>query len=389
MENRKMHVLVVATWYPIGWDKLIGIYHKHFCQALAENGTKVNMIFVDRQPISALHRYPFMKKYYELPDDSGYITYCQRMLNVSRISFDLQMQLYTKKLEILYRKYEAIHGKPDVIHAQVTVPAGYAACVLGKKLGIPVVVTEHASFFQRFFQGKEEKYARYVTQNAAKITFVTSYMGEGFREAAGIQGQVLPNIVDCSHFSSPKNIDSSAPLQFLSVCALRPGKQIHIAAQALKILKDAGKLPPFHYTVVGDGDTAVTYKNLVDQMGMSDYVDFVGTKDRAEIAQLLRRTHILLLPSQLETFGIPAVEALAAGVPVVSTKCKGPETFLTPECSELCEVNDPQSMADAIDRMVKRLPELDEAALRAVAAQFDSASVAALACKYYREALDK
>ena len=226
-------------------------------------------------------------------------------------------------------------------------------------------------------------------QNVAKITYVTSYMGEGFREIANVQGQVLPNIVDCSSFSSPKTVDSDGPLQFLSVCALRPGKQIHIAAEALKILKDAGKLPAFRYTVVGDGDTAVTYKNLVEKMGMSDYVDFVGTKDRAEIAQLLRRTHILLLPSQLETFGIPAVEALAAGVPVVSTKCKGPETFLTPECSELCEINDPESMADAIERMVKRLPALQETTLRAVAAQFDSASVAALACKYYREVLEK
>ena len=276
-----------------------------------------------------------------------------------------------------------------MIHAQVTVPAGYAACVLGKKLGIPVVVTEHASFFQRFFQGKEEKYARYVTQNAAKITFVTSYMGEGFREAAGIQGQVLPNIVDCSHFSSPKNIDSSAPLQFLSVCALRPGKQIHIAAQALKILKDAGKLPPFHYTVVGDGDTAVTYKNLVDQMGMSDYVDFVGTKDRAEIAQLLRRTHILLRPSQLETVGIPAVEALAAGVPVVCTKCFGPETFLDENCAEMCKCENPEDLARAIKAMYERRGTFNEDALRAVAKAYGSEAIANRAFALYEELLAK
>ena len=385
MDQSNMHVLVVSTWYPGGWDKLIGIYHKQFCQALAESGLKVNMLYIDRQAISTLPRYPFMKKYYEIAEDGGYTTYCLRMLNVSRISFDLQVKLYTQKLEDLYLRYEAIHGKPDVLHAQVTVPAGYATCVLGKKYNIPVIVTEHATYFERFFRGKEGKFARFVGQNAAKITYVTSYMGEAFQRELGVQGQVLPNIVDLSSFSLPKNVDPRGPLQFVSVCALRPPKKINIAAAALKLLRDAGKLPPFHYTVVGDGATAQEYKNAVAEMGMSDVVEFVGAKGRQEIAEILSRSHILLMPSEIETFGIPAVEALAAGVPVVSTRCKGPETFLTPECSELCAVNDAASMADAIERMVKRLPNLQEADLRAVAAQFDSASVAALACKSYRQ----
>ncbi len=388
MEKANMHVLVVATWYPGGWDKLLGIYHKQFCKALVEGGVKVNMLYVDRQAISSLPRYPFMKKYYELPEDGGYTTYCQRMLNVSRISFDLQMKLYTQKLDALYRKYEAIHGKPDVIHAQVTVPAGYAACVVGKKYGIPVVITEHASYFERFFRGNEGKYGNFAAENAKKFTFVSSYMREVYQQKTGKTGGVLPNIVDCSIFSGEKNTDPQGPLELVSVCALRPGKQIHIAAQALKILKDAGRLSPFRYTVVGDGAHGEIYRKAVDDLGMTDYVNFVGTKNRQQIAEILSRSHMLLIPSDIETFGIPAVEALAAGVPVVCTRCKGPETFLTQECSELCNVDDPQSMADAIERMAKRLSTLDEEAIRAVAAQFDSTSVAALACKYYREALD-
>lgn len=387
MENTPMHVLVVATWYPVGWDKLIGIYHKHFCKALAENGFRVNMLHIDRQAISALPRYPFMKKAYCLPQE-GYTTYCRRMLNLSRISYDLQMKRYARQLDRLYRAYEKEHGKPDVIHAQVTVPGGYAACVIGKKYGIPVVITEHASYFQRFFRGKEEKYGRFAAENAKKVTFVSSYMAELFTRELGLEAQVLPNIVDCAAFAGPKTVSADDPLALVSVCALRPGKQIPVAVEALKLLRDSGKLEQFHYTVVGDGDQAESYKAAVKDMGMEEFVSFVGAKSREQIAQILSSSHILLIPSQLETFGIPAVEALAAGVPVVSTRCKGPETFLTPECAELCQVNDPADMAQAIYRMYCRLPQLDENALRAAARQFDSAAIAARAGALYREAIE-
>ena len=384
--NAPLHVLVISTWYPNGKDTLIGIYHKHFCQALSQNGVKVNMLHVDRQAISMLPKYPFMKKHYTEECD-GYTVYFQRMLNISRISFNLQIRSYVKHLEKMYRRYEAINGKPDVLHAQVTVPAGYAACVLAKKIGVPVVVTEHCSYFERFMTGAEGKYAKYVLDNAARISCVGKYMQDIYAQKYDIHAELLPNIVNCSAYSAPKQKANDGKLHFVTVSALRDGKRIEFAAEALRQLKESGAIGAFDYTVVGDGYYADHYKAAVSEMGMDDCVHFVGRKTTQEIAQILAGSDALLVPSDVETFCIPAIEALSAGVPVVSTRCGGPEGYLNADCSELCDVDDPQSMADAILRLVNRLDDLDENRIRDTAKQFDAASVAEKAKSIYQAVL--
>ena len=386
MSQKPLHVLVIATWYPHGGDTLIGIYHKQFCKALAEAGVKVNMLHVDAKPISFAPRYPFAQKAFTIKEE-GYDTHFRLMLNRRRFSGKWQQNAYVKTLRKLYKTYEAEHGKPDILHAQVMIPAGHAACVLGKELGIPVVITEHASYFQRFFTGWHIPYMNYVAEHAAKITCVGKHMVDHLEKERNIPAQVLPNIVDLSMFDRPREEKTDSTLRFVTVCALRHGKNIRKGLQAFAKLRAEGKLTDFHYTVVGDGYLLEGYKENAKELGLTDCVNFVGQKTHEEIARILTQSDIMLVTSNTETFCIPAIEAAAAGVPVVSTKCGGPEGFLTPDAAELCEVDDADSMADAIYRMVQRLPELEDEKVRAVAKPFDAAAVAAQAISYYKEVL--
>ena len=388
MTKAPLHVLVLSTWYPNQRDKLMGIYHKDFCRALANAGVKVNMLHIDRQPISAAVTYPFTKKNYQVKEE-GYTTYFRKMLNRARISEKMQLDAYVKKAEKLFREYVAENGKPDILHAQVLVPAGYAACKLGQKYDIPVIITEHASYFARFFSGWSAPYAKFAAENAAKITCVGQYMVDIFQNKFHVEAQVLPNIIDCSLYSGPKQPRQDATVRLVSVSALRPGKNLQFGMQALAKLRREGKLTDFHYTVVGDGYFRQTYETAARENGLADCVSFVGQKNRKEIAQILSQSDMMLVTSNLETFCIPAIEATAAGVPVVSTRCGGPEGFLTPEASEFCEVDNPDSIADAILRMVERLPEIREEDVRAVARPFDAVGVASQAISYYEEILNK
>ena len=385
VENRNLHVLILPTWYPNGKDKLMGIYHKQFASALAAHGVTVNMLYIDRQGMRLWPKYPFMKKQ-GVESEDGYTVYLRKMPDLTKISHAMQRRAYARYLVKLYRHYEKRHGKPDIIHAQVTLPAGYAACRLGERFGIPVVITEHASYFERFFDGKDSIYGRYAAEHAAAFTCVSHYMCDLCRKR-GFAASVLPNIVDCSSFLRERKDKADVRLHFVTVSALRPGKRIDHAILALRALREKQLLPPFTYTVVGDGSEEERFRRLAVECEMTDCVSFVGRKTKEEIAAILAESDVLLMASDIETFGIPAVEALAAGVPVVSTKCRGPEGFLTEACAELCDCGSPDALADAILRMVTRLSSIQPVVLRQTAAQFDAPSVAQTAVALYRKVL--
>ncbi len=385
--NKQLHVLVVTTWYPNGKDKLIGVYHKLFCTAVANAGVKVNMLYVDRQGLSDLLKYPTMKKAY-VDNNDGYKTYGRLELDVGRFGMDLQMSSYVKTAEKIYNAYVKENGKPDILHAQVMVPAGYAACKIGEKYGIPVLVTEHATYFERFFSGNEEKYARFVAEKA-KITVVGNYMEDYLRDVQHIESSVLPNIVDTAVFNVPRKPHDPSVYNIATVAGLRPGKATDDAIKAVKLLCEKNPDKKFKYTIVGEGQEEENFKALTKQLGMDGIIEFVGKKNAPEIAEILSVTDVLLMPSEIETFGIPAVEALAAGVPVVCTRCKGPEGFLYPECSEFCDVHDIDGMAEAVMRMYERDKngEIDHEDIRKFADPFSAEAVANSAIGYYKDIL--
>lgn len=384
--KENLHVLVIPTWYPKGRDALIGIYHKTFCKVLAETGkAKVNMLYVDRVGVKQLPQYPFMKKEYEEACE-GYTMYARRMLSRAKISFKWQTRAYAKAMEKAFLSYVKKEGKPDVLHAHVAVPAGYGAALIGKKYGIPVLLTEHA--FSPWAKPESQEFARFVAKNA-KITTVSTFLQNMLREKYDTDSELLPNVVDTSVFEKPRALLNDGVYRLLTISALRYGKFVDVTIKALRLLRDRGEIGKFEFTVIGDGQTEDVYKQAAIDLEMTDCVKFVGRKTPAEAAEYLTHADTLVIASDFETFGIPALEALAAGVPVVCTRCYGPETFLNDTCAEMCEFRNPEDLARAIKAMYERKGTFDEDALRSVAKAFGSEAIANRAFALYEEMLQK
>ena len=374
-----MKVLVIPSWYPNGTDKLMGIYHKEFCEAISKK-IDVDMLYIDRQRLNSPIKYLFMKKK-EIIKEKGYNVYIKKMLDVHKISADYQLKKYTQKLEELYLEYLKNNAKPDVIHAEVTIPAGYAACELGEKYHIPVVVTEHASYFKRFFIGNNTKYGKYVLEHSY-FTTVSKYMQKIILDM-GYKCEVIPNLVDTTSFDiKRKKIND---LKLITVSALREGKRIDDIIEALKLIKEENKNIKASLAIIGDGFKENYYKDRCKELGMQDDVDFLGRKTKEEIVQILKNYNIFVIASEKETFCIPGIEALASGMPVVATKCLGPEEYINDKCGKLVSVGNIKEIKEAIIEVYNNLDKYDIKELKKQASKYSSDTISNLAIKIYKE----
>lgn len=378
-----MNVLVIPSWYPNGTDKLMGIYHKEFTEALIKNNISANMLYIDRQRLNAPFKYLFMKKH-ELIHEEHYDVHITKMLDIHKISFNLEIKKYTRVLEASFLKYLKNNPKPDIIHAMVTIPAGYAACVIGKKYNIPVVVTEHASYFKRFFTGKNKKYGEYVLENSYFST-VSNYMAEEIKEISNIKCDVLPNLVETADFKAERK--KIKDLKLITVAALRQGKRVDDIFEALKIITENYHAKNVSLTVIGDGFLEDYYKRRCSELNMDKYVSFVGRKNKYEIAELLKSHNLYVISSDKETFCISGIEALASGIPIVSTKCLGPEEYINEEVGKLIEVGNPEDMAKSIMEVYPNMDNYQISKLREVADQYSSKNIIKKATKIYKSLL--
>lgn len=380
-----MNVLIIPTWYPNGKDMLMGVYHKEFCEALVkEKNLKVNMLFIERERLNNPIKYLFMKKDYII-EENGYKTYVKRMLNVERINFDFQMRQYVKTLEKAFKEYLKKNPKPDILHAEVTIPAGYATCILGKKYNIPVVVTEHATYYKDFFRGQNKKYTEFVLKNAY-YTSVSKYMLEDLPDYV-TKKKVIPNLVDTESFKL--NRKKIKGLRIAKVCAFRKGKRIEDLLSALRILIDKYKIEDVLLTIVGDGYLKSFYEEKCHELNLEDYVKFVGRKSKEEIAQILNENNMFVITSTNETFCIPGIEALASGMPVVSTKCFGPEEYIDEKSGKLVEIGNIEEIASAIASVYQNIEEYDIKYLRDIADRYSAKNVTDIALEVYQELIRK
>jgi N-acetyl-alpha-D-glucosaminyl L-malate synthase BshA len=253
----------------------------------------------------------------------------------------------------------SLSARLDILHVHYAVPHATAAWMAREVLADKaprVVTTLHGTDIT--LVGTDPSYLPITRFSILKSDAVTT-PSESLRQATyegldippSVPVEVIPNFVDASRYAPAER--NRAALQSLFP-SLRDGEKVlfHVSNfRPVKRIQDVVAVfaavnarQPCRLVMVGDGPERSGAERRLQQLGLSDRVAFLGKQDN--FTGLLAQADVFLLPSQTESFGLAALEALACGIPVVATNVGGVSEVVTHgETGLLAPVGDVEKLA--------------------------------------------
>jgi glycosyltransferase involved in cell wall biosynthesis len=277
--------------------------------------------------------------------------------------------LYLSSALAAYRRLRAGGFRPDVIHAHVY-GAGVPAALVAGRTEVPLVITEQFTGFpRRTLRRPEVLKARYAYGRAARALPVSEDLREAMR-SYGIDArfEVVPNVVDTSLFFPPEDSkDENVARRLIFVGNLEPlqHKGFPTLLQALNRLHELRR--EWQLDVIGDGSERTAYEASAAALGLREKVHFHGPQSKPVIAEMMRAADLFVLPSRFDNLPCVIVEALASGLPVVSTTVGGIPELVDERSGKLVAPDDPGALAEALDGTLDELAKYDRRAIAATA----------------------
>ncbi len=283
-------------------------------------------------------------------------------------------------------------GTPDIIHVQALWPAALIARAISRRYGIPYVVTEHS---EEYLAQSERRLVRTpgmlplvlrpLARGASRTIAVSGFLASRLAELGlAREPLVIPNVVaECV----PVAAVVTSPKIMAHVSVMGPAKNLPALLRAIAILRE--RRSDFLLCLAGDGEQRAAAEALSAELRLAGSVEFLGQKSAAEVRELLARSAFTVISSTHETFSVVAAESLMCGRPVLSTRCGGPEEFITPEVGRLVDAGSAQALAEGFDWMLDHHADYDPQALHGYASKrFSPDVVAKQILEVYRSVLD-
>ena len=261
-----------------------------------------------------------------------------------------ELALSSKMVEIV-EKHQL-----EVLHVHYAIPHAYAAfmakmMLLEKGIHVKVVTTLHGTDITLVGSHPTYKTAvEFSINNSDVVTAVSNNLKETTNQLFTIKNdiQVVYNFIDTEKYDKAqktecKRIALAKPNERIltHISNFRPVKRVE---DVIKIFYEVNKEIPSKLLMIGEGPDRMKAENLVNKLNISKDVIFLGNS--SEVAKILCYTDVFLLPSQTESFGLAALEAMAASTPVISTNTGGlPEVNIHGKTGFLSDLGDVADMA--------------------------------------------
>ena len=218
----------------------------------------------------------------------------------------------------------------DLLHVHYAIPHSISALLAQQMLApqrrVPFITTLHGTDIT--LVGMDRSYfpiTKFSIEKSDAITSISAHLRDQTHEVFGVQNEirVIPNFVNIETYQ-PMASRPNNERRLMHISNFRPVKRV---VDCIRILAEVVKTTPAHLYMVGDGPDRPAAHGLARQLGVDKHVTFMGKQDHVE--RIFPSMHVLLMPSDMESFGLAALEGMACGVPPVATQVGGVPELIT------------------------------------------------------------
>lgn len=377
--TERHHIVNIGiTCYPTYGGS--GVVATELGLALAERGHEVHFVSY-ASPFRLQHFYE--RVYFHAVEQSTYPLFEFSMYSLA---------LASKLVEV------AQYQKLDILHVHYAIPhavSGYLAREIVGRNKVKLITTLHGT--DSTLVGLEPSFLplmRFSIQESDGVTTVSRFLKEKTLTSYNIEKdiEIIPNFINSSIYApnaSPVLRNRIAPdgeKILTHISNFRPVKRVADVIRTFKLVRDA---MPAKLLLVGDGPDRVECEALTRELLLTEDVSFLGKQDA--LVEILTGSDLFLLPSQSESFGLSALEAMSCGVPVISSSTGGiPEVNIHAETGYIAEMGDLDRMAKyAIDLLTNapKYKRFSEAARARAVDVFDADLVVPQYERFYESIL--
>lgn len=220
----------------------------------------------------------------------------------------------------------------DLLHVHYAIPHSISALLaqqmVAKTRRLPFVTTLHGTDIT--LVGADRTYfgiTKFSIEQSNGITTISDYLKARTHEFFGVTNDIrtIHNFVNCTIYRPAPERRPAHEKRIIHISNFRPVKRV---LDCIRIFAEVRKhIGNVKLIMAGDGPERSPAESLAHDLGVEKHVDFLGKQDHIE--RLLPTAHVLLMPSELEAFGLAALEAMACGVPPVAASSGGVPELIT------------------------------------------------------------
>jgi L-malate glycosyltransferase len=315
---------------------------------------------------------------------------CKVTVFHSRINNDTKGKMIQQENDVDVIRYYANHSKPsgfnkileyikwfvtslkimrtdienvDIIHAHGTVLSGSLAYFYSRKNNIPFVITEHTGPFSKVISNPLKKlWTKFIMEKANAILCVSAHAKEQIL-TSGItprKTEIIFNPIDTTLFQKVEKKMLTKNMIFVGRFDQNKG-----ALRALIAFHQFNKTnPDWTLTIVGNGKERKQLLQFIEENDLHQHVILKGFLSPKLLAEEFNNADFLISPTLHETFGLVIAEAMACGLPVITTNKTAPKELVGDDCGILIDPNNKEELLLSIQAMEKTIKNYDSNLIR-------------------------